>query len=115
MDNFNFGLWCETQAMTYLESVKGWRLLERRARFREGEIDLIMQSPEGLVFVEVKGLRSVRFGAVVEHVTTEKIRRLKRAIWRWRERRNCGTPGRLLFLGVTVKENRVFFEELPME
>jgi putative endonuclease len=36
----------------------GWSLIERNARTREGEIDLIARDGETLVFVEVKTLRA---------------------------------------------------------
>lgn len=36
----------------------GWSLIERNARTREGEIDLIAREGETLVFVEVKTLRA---------------------------------------------------------
>ncbi len=115
MEILDFGLWCEDQAAEYLKTVKGWSILERRVRFREGEIDLIARHSEALVFVEVKGLRSRTFGAVVEHVTAEKVRRMKRAIMRWRMCTDCFLPGELLFLGVTLEHGQVFFEELSME
>ena len=80
-----FGRMMEKVASQYLQSSKGWRVLGERVRFREGEIDLIMETPSGeLRFVEVKGRRNEKFGGVVEGLTTGKVLRLKRAIYRWR-------------------------------
>lgn len=112
-----FGRKIEAVAGQYLESVKGWRVLERRARFREGELDLIAETPQGeLRFVEVKGRRSLRFGGVVESVTTEKVRRLRRAVYRWRERSKDRRPGALYFLGILVtKEGPLTIEEHLLE
>lgn len=100
----NFGLKMERVAVQYLETVKGWRLIDQRVRFREGEIDLIMVSNGALRFVEVKGRRSVRFGGVVESVTAEKLRRLRRAVFRWRMKTKDCRPGLLYFVGVFVNE-----------
>lgn len=86
----------------YLQSVRGWRLIDRRVRFREGEIDLIMEAGGELRFVEVKARRNEKFGGVVESVTTQKIRRLKRAIYRWRERENDHRFGVIYFVGILV-------------
>lgn len=100
MDKKLFGEWCEEIAARYLESVLGWRVLERRVRFREGEIDLICEVDGELRFVEVKGRRSEKFGSVVEAVTAEKVRRLRRVVARWRLERGEGRAGVLCFLGV---------------
>ena len=101
MDKHAFGRWCEAQAAEFLRCSLGWRLLEQRVRFREGELDLIMVTPSGeLRFVEVKGRRSDRFGRVVEAITSQKIRRMRRAVWRWREASGDRRPGTLIFVGV---------------
>lgn len=116
MDKQAFGRWCEERAAQYLALSKGWELLEQRAHFREGELDLIFQKPSGeLVFVEVKGVRTDLFGGVVERVTTEKVRRIKKAVWRWRTRQQCFLPGEILFVGVCVDAVGPLFEEIPLE
>lgn len=92
----------EGVAAQYLESTHGWRLLEKNVRFREGEIDLIMEAGGELRFVEVKARRNENFGGVVESVTTLKIRRLRRAIYRWRERSGDRRNGALFFVGILV-------------
>lgn len=53
---------------------RGLRLRERRWRGRGGEIDLILEDGEGLVFVEVKKSRSVE--QAVARVTERQIRRI---------------------------------------
>lgn len=92
----------EALAGQYLATTHGWILLERNVRFREGEIDLIMEAGGELKFVEVKARRNEKFGGVVESVTTQKIRRLKRAIYRWRERENEHRFGQIIFVGILV-------------
>ncbi len=65
----------EQLACRYLE-VQGLQLVLRNYRCRLGEIDLIMEDRESLVFVEVRYRRSGRFGGAIESVTPIKQRRL---------------------------------------
>ena len=107
MDSDDFGLWCEEEAARYLETVRGWQVLARRVHFREGELDLVCREPDGsLVFVEVKGVRNETFGAVVERLTTQKIRRWKKAVLQWRLRHEAWDPARLLFVGVELERGQ---------
>ena len=48
------GRWAERVAMLIL-TLKGYRLLDHRARTAAGEVDLVAQRGGDLVFVEVKG------------------------------------------------------------
>ena len=41
---------------------KGYRILERNFRCRQGEIDLVAEDEQDLIFVEVKARRGVSFG-----------------------------------------------------
>lgn len=47
------GLWAEDQACLYLER-HGLRVVERNFRLRRGEIDIVAQDDQVLVFVEVR-------------------------------------------------------------
>ena len=58
----------EDLAAKYLER-NGLRIIERNYRFERGEIDLIAEEGEELVFVEVKTRRSNAFGAPEDAVT----------------------------------------------
>ena len=62
---------------------KGYRLLERQYRTRFGEIDLIMQTGETVVFVEVKTRSSHDFGLPEEAVTATKKSHLWKAAETW--------------------------------
>ena len=110
-NNHAFGGWAEEEVARILELTRGWRLRAKRARYREGEIDLILESAQGLEFVEVKARRSAHYGAVVEQVTTQKLRRLKRAEWRWRAATNERRPGRWWLAGL----DREGLHFLPLE
>lgn len=74
------GLIAESLARDYLSS-NGliWRASNYRCRL--GEIDLIMDDGEYLVFVEVRARRSVAFGGGLASVTYTKQQKLIKTAW----------------------------------
>jgi len=66
----------ETLAASYL-TTRGWQIVDRNVRFREGEIDIIAERGGILAFVEVKTRRSTAFGSPAEAVTWRKQRRIR--------------------------------------
>jgi putative endonuclease len=58
---------------------EGYRILDRNFRTKVGELDFVARDGPTLCFIEVKGRRSLRFGAPAEAVTLEKQRRIYRA------------------------------------
>lgn len=67
----------EEAAARYLTAL-GYRVVERNVRFRIGEIDLVAEEGESLVFVEVKTRTGSGFGEAAEAVTVHKQRQLVR-------------------------------------
>lgn len=65
----------EQIAVDYLVQ-RGYRVVERNARRREGEIDLVTVQGDTLVFVEVKLRASDAMGQAVEALSAAKQRRL---------------------------------------
>lgn len=65
------GQWGESLAAAYL-SEQGYTVLERNARSRFGEIDLVARQGDSLVFVEVKTRTSAAFGLPEDSVTPRK-------------------------------------------
>lgn len=61
----------------------GCRLLARNARYREGELDLIVRERELVVFVEVRLRTDHRYGGAVASIDLFKQKRLARAAQRW--------------------------------
>ncbi|MCG7310693.1 YraN family protein [Brachybacterium sp. ACRRE] len=55
----------------------GWQIVERNARFRAGEIDIVALEGTTLVFVEVKTRRTLVTGVPQAAVTPLKMRRLR--------------------------------------
>ncbi len=67
----------EQRALRYLQR-RGVRLIERNYRCRQGEIDLIVQHGDAIVFVEVRYRRSHRFGGASASITRAKQQRIIR-------------------------------------
>ena len=68
------GRLAEDRALDYLLR-QGLVLIERNARSRRGEIDLVIRDGATLVFVEVRQRRSMRFGGAAASIgATKRLR-----------------------------------------
>jgi putative endonuclease len=74
----------EDLAARYLIA-RGYRIVERNWRCREGEIDLVVERRGEVVIVEVKTRSSVAFGHPFAAITPVKAARLRRLAGLWRE------------------------------
>lgn len=75
MTRYETGLSGEAQAEKYLVE-QGMQAITRRYRGEDGEIDLVMQDGEYIVFVEVKARRRGGYGDGMMAVTPNKQRRM---------------------------------------
>jgi len=75
MDPATLGRDAETRACSFLQA-HGLRLLQRNYRSRRGEIDLVLQDSNSLVFVEVRYRRQAHFGTAAESIDRRKQSRL---------------------------------------
>ncbi len=97
-----FGRRSEIRGAEYLRSL-GYRLLASPFRTRQGEIDIVAQDGDCLVFVEVKARR--RDPNPEDSVTANKQRRIIRAAHAYRTRHRSGTqPYRFDILAVIEPE-----------
>ena len=64
-------------------SASGCRVLARNARYREGELDLVVRERDVVVFVEVRLRTGERFGGARASVDMFKRKRLARAAQHW--------------------------------
>ena len=69
------GAWGESVAAHHLEA-KGYSIVARNWRCTHGEVDLIAQAGEELVFVEVKTRRGREMGSPEEALTPTKQKKL---------------------------------------
>lgn len=74
------GLSAELQAELMLRQA-GWHILERRYKTKQGEIDLIAEQDQTIVFVEVKARRNLEDG--LYSITPRSQRRIANAAREW--------------------------------
>jgi putative endonuclease len=73
------------QAVASWYEARGYEVLARNWRCREGELDLVVRNGRMYVFCEVKTRATDAFGAPAEAVHREKQMRLRRLAARWLE------------------------------
>lgn len=94
------GIEGEAVARRFLEGL-GFRILEENFACPLGEIDLIAQDGEVLVFVEVKARRSTRFGGPAEAVHARKQRQIVRVAEAYMRERRLRVPCRVDVVAVS--------------
>ncbi|PJA47214.1 YraN family protein [Candidatus Uhrbacteria bacterium CG_4_9_14_3_um_filter_36_7] len=100
-----FGNQGEMIAVDYLRE-KGWKILDLQYRTHFGEIDIVAQEKEEIVFIEVKTRQSIDCGYPEESVTPHKLRRLASLGEMYLEERRLETkPFRLDVISVLFKDN----------
>jgi putative endonuclease len=95
----------EARAAAWYEA-RGYRVLARNWRCRDGELDLVVARGRAVVFVEVKARRSDRFGTPAEAVTPAKQVRLRALALRWLEATGA-RPSSLRFDVVAILGDRL--------
>lgn len=78
MNAYAIGFLYELRAARYVKK-RGMRIVARRFRAAGGEIDLIAEEGETVVFVEVKARPDKPMGSGVDAVNADKRRRVRRA------------------------------------
>ncbi|MBI2552300.1 YraN family protein [Candidatus Uhrbacteria bacterium] len=71
------GAWGERVALDYLKK-KGYRILNQHWTHRIGEIDIVAQKDQRVIFVEVKTRTNLRFGTPEEGIGWHKQQKLRR-------------------------------------
>lgn len=84
----------EDRALAFLLE-KGGQLVERNWHCRYGEIDLIVQMDNKLLFVEVKFRQSGAFGGAAHSITPNKLAKLQRSIEYYLQINRLNLPCRL--------------------
>ena len=78
-NNLPLGKLGEELAVKFLRKQK-YKIIERNFRSRSGEIDIIGEDKDTLVFIEVKIRLSKQFGLPEEAITPLKLRSLKKTV-----------------------------------
>jgi putative endonuclease len=87
------GTFGERVAIAHLEE-KGYRIIETNFRVREGEIDIVAEHEDTLVFVEVKTRRGDSMGTAKESIGWRKAQSLLLAAQAYGQRHEDLPPGR---------------------
>lgn len=96
----------ERQAGRYLED-KGYRILQYNYRCRIGEIDIVAQDGQTLVFCEVKYRGTLHYGSPLSAVGRQKQRTIARcAGYYLMENRIGECPCRFDVIGISPEEVR---------
>ena len=82
MDRKLLGSWGEERAADFLRK-KGCKIIGMNYKVRFGEIDIIAESAEYLIFAEVKLRKNDRFAQAREFVTASKQMKIKAAASMW--------------------------------
>ena len=88
MDKQTLGRFGEEQAARCLRK-KGYTILERNFRCRQGEIDIIARKKGFVVFVEVKLRKDDSFAAAREFVTRGKQEKILKTASLWLSQNDC--------------------------
>lgn len=99
------GIMGEEIAVKYLMN-KGYRIIERNFLCRQGELDIIAQDNNYVVFLEIKARSSTEFGLPSEAVTKNKIEHMIKAIKYYLYKNNLENSNiRIDIIEVYLKEN----------
>lgn len=93
------GTWGETLAREYLEA-QGLRFIMRNYLCKMGEIDLIMQDGDTIVFVEVRVRNTRLHGNPLESITAPKQRKVRKTAERYLQQTSHQGGARIDVIGI---------------
>ncbi len=105
------GLKGELAASRYLRK-KGWKILEKNFQCRFGELDLIAQDKDCLVFCEVKTRSEGMIALPQESVTPAKQQKMIKTALFWLQSKDLDLPMRFDVIAVTAAQGRLTVEHL---
>ncbi|QIR15826.1 YraN family protein [Shewanella aestuarii] len=100
----NSGQLAEQQAREYLQR-QGLSFVASNVRFPFGEIDLVMQDQQSLVFVEVKYRQSTAFGGAINAISAKQIKRIRLSANAYLQQQAINPPCR--FDLVAINHNQI--------
>ena len=105
----------EEIAVRYLQS-REYKILERNYRIRFGEIDIIAEQGENLVFIEVKTRADKYFGSPFESVTVRKQKQLSKVALEYMSKQDWhNRPARFDVVGIELQEGENTFQNAAIE
>ena len=88
----------------------GYKILQRNFKAKTGEIDIIANHGEYLVFIEVKSRKSLQYGQPFEAVTRHKRRKIKNTALLYLKKLKEIPPCRFDVVSVYYDHDRVELE-----
>lgn len=88
MNTKNTGDWGEEKAAIYLKR-HGYKIIGRNCRYRQGEIDIVAEKKDLVVFIEVKTRKNADYAEAREFVTAAKQQRVIAAAQLWMQENSC--------------------------
>ena len=88
MDSREKGNWGEDKAASYLKR-HGYKIIDRNCRYRQGEIDIVAEKKDIIVFAEVKTRKNDAYAEAREFVTSAKQQRVIAAAQLWMQENGC--------------------------
>ena len=105
----------EEVAVSYLKS-RGYRIVERNYRIRFGEIDIIAEQGDDLVFIEVKTRSGTLFGSPFESVTKQKQKQLSKVALEYINKQGFhDRPARFDVVGIELQKGSETFQDAAVE
>ena len=105
----------EEVAVNYLKS-RGYRIVERNYRIRFGEIDIIAEQGDDLVFIEVKTRSGTLFGSPFESVTKQKQKQLSKVALEYISKQGFhNRPARFDVVGIELQKGSETFQDAAVE
>src|SRR5437588_6460582 len=86
---------------------RGYELVARNWRCRDGELDIVVRRGRAFVFCEVKSRSSTAFGFPVEAVTRAKQARIRRLAARWLDDEAPVRPAQIRFDVASVLDGQI--------
>ncbi len=80
---------------------KGLRLVTRNYHSRSGEIDLIMEDNEFIIFVEVRYRKTIKYGSPLESINRYKQTHLIQCAMHYLSSKHINRPARFDVIGIT--------------
>lgn len=77
----------ELAACEFLEQ-QGLKLLDKQARYKIGELDLVMKDKHCLVFIEVRFRKDISYGGAVMSISATKQRKFRNSAYLWMKKQN---------------------------
>ncbi len=109
--HYELGKKGEASAVKYLEE-KGYFILNKNWHWEKAEIDIIAETPEKIVFVEVKTRSSDYFGSPEEFATHAKEQRIINAADYYIESRSLEKEVRFDVISIIIEGDKTKIEHI---